>query len=73
MTVFTKSTYRKARAHYIARAAELHSISQRVDDDPWGSADKTNAHYWAAVSMAQKIVDRGRREKGLFKMRSGVL
>lgn len=63
---FTRSLYRKANRHYIARAQELHSISKLTTFDPWGSAIENNDAFWDALTMAGKIALRGQREHGLF-------
>lgn len=69
---FTKNLYKKARRHYVARAQEFLAIRERVKWDV-NFADYATAQrkYREAASMARKIVERGNRERGLFKYAVG--
>lgn len=69
---FTKNLYRKARRHYVARAQELRAIRERAQfDATFGDPLIANWHYRHAASMARKIVERGNREKGMYKYAVG--
>jgi len=70
--LFTKNLYRKVRNHYVARAQGFLAIRERTKWDV-NFADYALAQrkYREAASMARKIVERGNREKGMFKYAVG--
>jgi len=69
---FTKNLYKKARRRYVARAQDFLAIRERTKWDV-NFADYALAQrkYREAASMARKIVERGNRERGLFKYAVG--
>lgn len=70
--IFTKNLYKKARKHYVSRAVEFRQIRERVKWDVcFGDYAIAERKYREAASMARKIVQRGYREKGLFKYAVG--
>lgn len=70
--IFSKNLYRKARNHYVARAVEFRTIRDRTKwEVSFGDYALAERKYWEAASMARKIVERGNRERGLFKYAVG--
>lgn len=70
--IFTKNLYRKARKHYVARAVEFRTLRDRTKwEVSFGDYDIAQRKYWEAASMALKIVERGNREKSMYKYAVG--
>lgn len=62
---FTKATYRKARSR------AMNDVYSRADILEWSKehlmVDEARTKYFKTLEKAQRIVARGRREKGLWK------
>lgn len=65
---FTKATYRKARSRAINDLYSRADILEWAKDSQGGfMVDEARTEYFKALETAQRIVARGRREKGLWK------
>lgn len=69
---FSPNVYKKARKHYVARAVEFREIRERAKwEVTFADYSLAERKYREAANMARKIVERGWRERGLFKYAVG--
>lgn len=69
---FSPDLYKRARKHYVARAVEFREIRDRANwEVTFADYSLADRKYREAASMARKIVERGWRERGLFKYAVG--